>query len=250
MLVRVLFFGQLKDIVGRAEDRLELAEGAVLGAVLDHYRQLFPRLDALAPSIVLAHNHQFANPATPLQAGDEVALLPPVSGGAESLAAGAAPTGYVRQIALPQGHFFALTRARIDAEQLRALALCPHDGALVTFEGVVRNNSGGRRTRYLEYECYEPMAIRVLAEVGCDIAAHHAIDRIVMVHRLGRMQIGETSVAVVVSAPHRKPAFDAALEGINRLKKTVPIWKKEFFEDGEVWVDGEWDEAVIARNRA
>ena len=106
---------------------------------------------------------------------------------------------------------------------------------------VVRNNSKGRKTLYLEYECYEPMAIKTLAAIGREIAASHAIGRIAMVHRLGRMEIGETSVAVIVTAPHRKPAFDAALEGINRLKRLVPIWKKEHFMDGEVWVEGEWD---------
>ena len=89
------------------------------------------------------------------------------------------------------------------------------------------------------------MAIEVMATIGLEIAKSHAIGRIAMIHRLGRIDIGETSVAVIVTAPHRKPAFDAALEGINRLKRTVPVWKKEFFVDGEVWVDGEWDESVI-----
>jgi molybdopterin synthase catalytic subunit len=88
------------------------------------------------------------------------------------------------------------------------------------------------------------MALRMMAEIGADIARSHAIGRISMVHRLGRLEISETSVAVVVTAPHRKPAFEAALEGINRLKKLVPVWKKEYFVDGEVWVDGEWDDAV------
>ena len=89
------------------------------------------------------------------------------------------------------------------------------------------------------------MAIKIMAEISREIAAAFAIGRIAMVHRLGRIGIGETSVCVVVTSPHRKPAFDAALEGINRLKRTVPIWKKEFFVDGEVWVDGEWDDAVV-----
>jgi MoaE-MoaD fusion protein len=91
------------------------------------------------------------------------------------------------------------------------------------------------------------MAIKMMAQIGQEIAASHAIGRIAMVHRLGRMEIGETSVAIVVAAPHRKPAFEAALDGINRLKKLVPIWKKEHFEDGEIWVEGEWDESVLSR---
>ena len=147
----------------------------------------------------------------------------------------------------PAGHFFALTREPIEPADVRRRLLRGEDGALVHFEGVVRNNTKGRATRYLDYECYEPMAIKVMEQIGVEIAAAHAIGRIAMVHRLGRMEIGETSVVVVVTAPHRRPAFEAALEGINRLKKLVPIWKKEHFVDGEVWVEGEWDESVIGR---
>jgi molybdopterin synthase catalytic subunit len=93
----------------------------------------------------------------------------------------------------------------------------------------------------LEYEGYEPMALQTMARIGREIAAAREICRIAMVHRLGRLLVGETSVAVVVTAPHRRPAFEAALEAIDRLKKVVPIWKKEYFEDGEVWVAGEAD---------
>ena len=119
------------------------------------------------------------------------------------------------------------------------------DGAIVRFEGVTRNNSGGRQTLYLEYECYEPMAISMMAQIGRDLAASHAVGRIAIVHRPGHLEIGEASVVIAVSAPHRKPAFDAALEGINKLKRLVPIWKKEHFADSETWVDGEWDESVL-----
>jgi molybdopterin synthase catalytic subunit len=111
---------------------------------------------------------------------------------------------------------------------------------------VVRNNSKGRHTVYLEYECYEEMALRQMASIGREIATGFAIGRIGIIHRLGRLQIGEASVAVAATAPHRKPAFEAALEAINRLKREVPIWKKEFFSDGAVWVDGEWDERLLA----
>ncbi|MEI9813088.1 MAG: molybdenum cofactor biosynthesis protein MoaE [Acidobacteriota bacterium] len=110
---------------------------------------------------------------------------------------------------------------------------------------MTRNNTKGRATRYLEYECYEKMAIQVMAELGRDIAvkgtAAGEIGRIGIIHRLGRLEIGEASVVIVVTSPHRKAAFAAALDAINRLKQTVPIWKKEFFADGEVWVEGEWD---------
>ena len=138
-----------------------------------------------------------------------------------------------------------MTRDAIDGTALARQLLRGEDGAFVNFEGVARNNTKGRATRFLEYECYEPMALRMMAEIGAEIARKHEIGRIAMVHRLGRLEISETSVAVVVTSPHRRAAFDAALEGINRLKKVVPVWKKEYFVDGEVWVDGEWDDAVV-----
>jgi molybdopterin converting factor subunit 1 len=230
--IKVLFFGLLKDICG-AEDRLELPAGATAGAVFEHYAAAFPKLRAMASSVVLARNHEFASTREPLTDGDEVALLPPVSGGA-----------YISQIIDPEGHFFALTREPIDPRGLEARLLQGCDGASVTFQGVVRNNTSGRATLRLEYECYEPMAIRKMAEIGREIASASAISRIGMVHRLGTMEIGEASVVIVVAAPHRKPAFDAALDGINRLKKLVPVWKKEFFADGEIWVEGDWDQSA------
>ena len=234
MHVKVLFFGVLKDVVGGPEDRLEIAEGARLANVFDHYAARFPRLRDMANSIVLARNQEFSRLSADVQDGDEVAFLPPVSGGAGD---------YLEEIR-ENGNLFALTRHQVDPRAIARELLCGEDGAVVTFEGVVRNNTKGRPTLYLDYECYEAMAIRVMAQLACELARGHAISRVAMVHRLGRLQIGETSVAVLVTAPHRKPAFEAALEGINRLKRTVPIWKKEYFAGGEVWVEGEWDQSV------
>jgi molybdopterin synthase catalytic subunit len=234
--VKVLFFGQLKDIAGRSEDVIELMDGARLKDIFELYAGRFPRMNELRSSIVVALNQQFANGEAALRDGDEAAFLPPVSGGS---------SGFTHEIQDEAGHFFALTRTAVDTAGLKKRLLAGTDGAVVDFEGVVRNNTKGRPTRYLDYECYEAMAVKMMARIGLEIAASHSIGRIGMVHRLGRMEIGETSVAIVVTAPHRKPAFDAAFEGINRLKKLVPIWKKEFFEDGEVWVEGEWDEAVL-----
>ncbi len=237
--VKVLFFGMLKDIVGRSEDEIEVDEGARLGSVFDRYAREFPRLSGLASSIVLASNHQFCDRSAAVREGDEIAFLPPVSGGSGR---------YTHEISdAAEGHFFALTREPIDAAGVARKILRGEDGAVVNFEGVVRNNTKGRATEFLDYECYEPMAVKTMAEIGRDIARAHPVGRIAMVHRLGRMQIGETSVAVIVTAPHRKPAFEAALEGINRLKRLVPIWKKEHFADGEVWVEGEWDESVLKK---
>ena len=238
MHIRVLFFGLLKDVCGRSEDALELPAGATAGSVFDHYAEAIPKLRGMAASIVLARNQEFAKRVDPLADGDEVALLPPVSGGA--------PSGRdsSHEITDDAGHYFAITRDVIDPRALEARVLEGCDGALVTFQGVVRNNTKGRATLRLEYECYEAMAVRKMAEIGREIAGQFAVGRIAMVHRLGVLEIGEASVMVVVAAPHRRPAFEAALEGINRLKKLVPVWKKEFFEDGEVWVEGEWDQGA------
>jgi MoaE-MoaD fusion protein len=236
--VKVLFFGQLKDIVGRAEESLEMEDGSVLQILFDHYARQFPKLEKMSGSIVMALNQQFSERSAALSPGDEVAFLPPVSGGSNP---------YTYEIIDEAGHFFALTRAPIDERSIKTRLLQGEDGAVVVFEGVVRNNTKGRATKFLDYECYEGMAVKMMAEIGREIAAKHAIGRLAMVHRLGRMEIGETSVAVVATAPHRAPSFEAALEGINRLKKLVPIWKKEHFADGEVWVDGEWDDSVLGR---
>lgn len=236
--LKVLFFGQLKDIAGRSEDALEVPEGSRIDHVFEHYATAFPRMRELAGSIVVACNQRFTPVSHAVEEGDEIAFLPPVSGGSGN---------WTQQIEAEGGHFFALTRAPIDTQWLRNRLLQGTDGAIVLFEGVVRNNTKGRPTLYLDYECYEGMAIRTMSDIGLEIAQQHAIGRIAMVHRLGRMEIGEASVVVVATAPHRRPAFDAALEGINRLKKLVPIWKKEFFADGEVWVEGEWDSSVRQR---
>lgn len=157
---------------------------------------------------------------------------------------------YPEQIRDPAGHFFALTRNAIESHALARALQRPEDGAVNIFEGIVRNNTRGRATRHLEYECYQSLAIRQMAAIGLEIAAQFPIGRIAMVHRLGRLEIGEASVVIIATAPHRRPAFEAALEGINRLKREVPIWKKEFFQDGEVWVDGEWDDRLLERARA
>jgi molybdopterin converting factor subunit 1 len=241
--VKVLFFGMLKDIVGRAEDHIEVADGARLESVFTRYARQFPRLTDLESSIVLALNQEFRDRSAAIREGDEIAFLPPVSGGSSREAG-----RYTHQICDAEtGCFFALTRETIDTQGIARELLRGEDGAVVDFEGVVRNNTKGRATKFLDYECYEPMAVKMMAEIGREILGTHAIGRIAMVHRLGRLEIGEASVVIVVTAPHRKPAFEAALEGINRLKRLVPIWKKEHFADGEVWVEGEWDESVLKK---
>jgi len=120
-------------------------------------------------------------------------------------------------------------------EKLKA----PPDGAVVVFEGIVRNHSGNRATLYLEYEAYEAMAMAKMREIGEQMRQKFSIRRFAMIHRLGRLEIGETSVLIAVCSAHRAAAFDACRFGIDILKSTVPIWKKEFFRDGSAWAEGE-----------
>jgi len=236
MHTRILFFGMLKEHVGRSSEETDFPEGADLRAVFDRYANSYPALKTMAGSIVMARNREFAPLDTRIADGDEIAFLPPVSGGDEDALH---PLEIVEN-----GNYFALTRHTIDPRSIAARVLTGGEGAVVTFEGTVRNNTNGRRTQCLDYECYEAMAIRVLARIGAEIAAADGIHRVAIVHRLGRLLIGETSVAVVVTAPHRRAAFEAALAAIDRVKKQAPIWKKEHFADGEVWVEGEWDRDV------
>lgn len=222
--VKVLFFGVLKDILGRSEDQFEFHPPLTAGDILQRYYATSETAPQGRPSILIARNREFTAANTMVEDGDEIAFLPPVSGG--------------------DGHIFEITRKPIDARALAEQLVRGEDGALVTFEGVVRNNTKGRRTLHLEYECYEEMALPLMARIGREIAAAHAIGRIGIVHRLGRLTIGEASVVIVAVSPHRKQAFAAAHEAIDRLKREVPIWKKEFFADGAVWADGEWDERL------
>src|ERR1039458_7358456 len=171
------------------------------------FRREPPRMRELAGSIVVARNREFAEISTPLAEGDEVAFLPPVSGGACAIS-------HIAEA----GHYFALTRHAIDTRALAARLLTGAEGAMVTFEGKVRNHTGGRATLCLDYECYEPMALKMMAQIGLGLAAGREIERIAMMHRLGRMLIGDTSVVILVTAAHRRPAFEAALEAIDQLK--------------------------------
>jgi molybdopterin synthase catalytic subunit len=138
-----------------------------------------------------------------------------------------------------ESDWFELLEVPIDPSAVTQHVRADQDGAVVTFDGFVRNESHGRRTFYLEYEAYASMALAKMREIGAQLHQKFAIHRVAILHRLGRLEIGETSVFIAVSAPHRAAAFDACRYAIDTLKRTVPIWKKEYFEDGAVWADGE-----------
>ena len=222
MQVRVLFFGVLKDLLSSSGEAVTLPEGATVAQLMEQLRNGagHPVWSALAVAV----NREYAVASAVLHEGDEVALLPPVSGGAD--VAAAAP-------------IVALTRERIDRDALVVALQQPSDGAVVVFDGIVRDNTRGRKTLYLEYEAYEEMALEQMQKLAREAAERFAIDRVGVVHRLGRLEIGESSIVIVVTSAHRAAAFDACRWLIDTLKRSVPVWKKEHFTDGAVWKDGE-----------
>ena len=132
---------------------------------------------------------------------------------------------------------FRVTTEPLDVQQVHNLVKSPADGAVVTFDGIVRNNFDGREVRYLEYEAYTAMAEKKMADIAAEAQNKFAVDDIAMVHRIGRLEIGESSILIAVAAPHRQPAFEACAYAMDRVKEEVPVWKKEFFADGEShWV--------------
>jgi molybdopterin synthase catalytic subunit/molybdopterin converting factor small subunit len=219
MRVRILTFGILKDLVPETTGHLDLPDGSTVAGLLHACRSSIAGHEALWSSIAVAVNREYATAAHLLHDGDEVALLPPVSGGAASVVY--------------------LTPHRIDAETIVSSLKQGADGAVIVFDGIVRNNTRGRKTLYLDYEAYEEMALKQMHELAEKAVAGFSVRQVALVHRLGRLEVGETSVLIAVASAHRAAAFDACRWLIDTLKKTVPIWKKEHFEDGAVWADGE-----------
>jgi molybdopterin converting factor subunit 1 len=226
MRVKVLLFGQLKDIVGRQEESLELDSGARLSSVMAHYSSHYPKFQGLTKSIACSINQEYAQSSAALKEGDEVGLLPPVSGGKSEVQA------------LRSEHC-ALVREPIDIHAIRQKLEHPEDGSALFFDGIVRNNTRGRSTLFLDYEAYDSMALNEMEKLAQAALEQFKVRDVRLVHRLGRLEIGETSVLIGVASAHRVAAFEACRWLIDTLKRTVPIWKKEYFEDGAVWADGE-----------
>ena len=222
----MLLFGQLKDIIGHQEDSLDLPAGSNLSSVMAHYAARYPKFQGLNNSIACSINQEYAQGSAVLKDGDEVGLLPPVSG------------GKVKVEELRSEHC-AIVREPIDIRAIRKSLDHPEDGAALIFDGVVRNNTRGRRTLFLDYEAYESMALNEMEKLAQASLERFKVRNVCLVHRLGRLEIGETSVMIGVASAHRGAAFEACRWLIDTLKKTVPIWKKEHFEDGAVWADGE-----------
>ena len=229
MRVQVVSFGPWRERVSAAAaGGWEVASGESVGALLERLRAQGVVADAMLASAAIAVNHEYVGREHMLNDGDEVAILPPVSGGVDEA---------VR-----------LVREAIDAEAVMASLRDGADGAMVTFDGKVRNNTRGRATLHLDYEAYEEMALKQMAALREEAIAKFGVREVAIVHRLGRLVVGETSVLIVVSSAHRGAAFEACRYVIDTLKKTVPIWKKEQFVDGAVWADGEpFPESVAPR---
>lgn len=225
MVVRVLLFGMLKEMYGGAHS-LTLPDNGTVSDIFTHFGRQSPQA-ALLQSCAVGVNQQYARRDHVLHDGDEVALLPPVSGGSP------ARITLARETIIP-------------AELLRDFA-SGSDGAIVTFAGIVRDNTRGRRTLHLDYEAYEAMALKQMHELAAQSRREHEIRDALLIHRLGRLHVGEISVFIAVAAPHRAQAFAACCWLIDTLKRTVPIWKKEHFADGAVWADGEPFPEVLSR---
>jgi len=235
MQVQVLFFGMLKELAGRSSETLSLPEGARLADVMRHYEEQIPRWKELSPAIAMSINREYAGSESGLKSGDEIGLLPPVSGGS-SPAAAEKRTAHCAIVYEP-----------IDSALLLAAIKQPEDGAAVMFDGIVRNHTKGRSTLFLDYEAYDEMALKQMEQLAQRALSDFQVRDVRIVHRLGRLQIGETSVLILVSSAHRAAAFDACRWLIDTLKRTVPIWKKEHFADGAVWADGEPFPAEVPR---
>jgi molybdopterin converting factor subunit 1 len=238
--VKVLFFGAARDAVGETDMELILNGATTSARALEILKEKYPHLERFGRSLLLAVNHEYARAGTQLNDGDELAVFPPVSGGASA-------EGIETSRSNEDRDFFELTTDSIDVGEIARRVVLPGCGATVTLDGYAREWTKGRRTRYLVYEAYEPMALQEMQRLGRKAHERFEIVYIGIVHRTGRLEIGETSVVISVGAPHRKAAFEACEWAIRELKRTVPIWKKEIFEDGEVWVEGEGSETSQAR---
>lgn len=215
--VRVLFFGAARDVVDQNPLEISLAAPATVSTAFQSLVAKFSELERFGRSLLFAVNQEYASPDTVLKENDELAVFPPVSGGSHD--------------------FFELTTEPIDVGEVARRVVLPECGATVTLDGYAREWTRGKHTLYLVYEAYDSMALTEMQRLGAEAHERFEIAHLAIVHRTGRLEIGETSVVIAVSAPHRQAAFQACEWAIRELKRTVPIWKKEVFENGEEeWV--------------
>lgn len=216
LTITVRYFAAAREKAQKREERVTLPDGATVKTLLDTLFAKSPALASLSKSLRVAVDEEFAPPETPLTDGVEVALIPPVAGGSVGL-------------------FKVVDRPLQVSEVIDAVS-GPTQGGLVSFSGAVRRLSKGQTVDHLEYEAFPPMAEKQMAKIATEAAERWPGVQVAIVHRVGRLQIGELAVVIAASAPHRKEAFLACEYAIDRLKQDVPIWKKETTTDGAVWV--------------
>lgn len=215
MQVKVLLFAALAERANRRDLLVTLADHATVHMLLEEIGSQHPELSGLLPSCFVSLNQEYASPSTVIQAGDEIAILPPVSGGEE-----------------PR---FSITDQPLSADLLVRLVSNPRAGAVLTFVGTVREFTHGQRTVSLSYEAYAPMAIQKMKEIAQEIQERWPQAEVAMHHRIGDLAIEDIAVIIAVATPHRNESFEAGRYAIERLKQIVPIWKKEIWEDGSEW---------------
>lgn len=216
MHLSIRLFAAARDALGTSSLIVELPTGSTVGHLIRELRSCYPAL-ASFPEMLISVNYEYANEDRPLEQDDEVALIPPVSGG---------------------GHF-EVTEHELTAESVSELVRSPECGAVTVFLGTARRMSGGREVRYLEYEAYPEMALRTFRQIAQEIRERWSTERVTIRHRVGRIDLGEVSVAIAVATEHRAEGFAACQYAIDRVKEIAPIWKKEVWVDGSEWVG--WD---------
>jgi molybdopterin synthase catalytic subunit len=225
MKVRLRLFASVREIVGAGELSMEVPDGTTVGQLVQRVGEAYPRLRGLSSSLLLAVNREYRPAGHALQDGDEVGLIPPVSGG----------TG-------EGGDLYRLTDRPLSLDALAGHVGVSTSGAVAGFLGIVRERSRGRKVIRLEYEAYPEMAEAKMRQIGAEIRAKWPVDAVAIAHRTGRLAVGEASVAIAVASPHRREALEACAYAIERLKEIVPIWKKEVWDDGSEWIGSTVDE--------
>jgi molybdopterin synthase catalytic subunit len=216
--VGVRLFARYREAAGRERLEIDLPDGGTVEAAWSAVVDRHPELRPYRPFTLFAVGNEYVQPEHPLKPTDELCLFPPVSGGSG-------------------GDIYRVVSTPLSPEAIAAEVDDPAAGGVVIFSGVVRNETGGRPVKFLEYEAHAPMAEAKMREIGDAVRVRWPdVKRVALLHRIGRLEIGESSVLIAVSAGHRQEAFEACKYAIDTLKRTVPVWKKEHFEDGEVWV--------------
>ncbi len=225
MKIRLRLFASVREIVGAGELSVDVPDGCTVGQLVQRLGETYPRLGGLSSSLLLAVNREYRPAEQPLQDGDEVGLIPPVSGGTDG-----------------GRDLYRMTDRPLSLDALASHVGVRTSGAVAGFLGIVRESSRGRKVIHLEYEAYPEMAEVKMRQIGEEIRAKWPVDAVAIVHRTGRLAIGEASVAIAVASPHRQQALEACAYAIERLKEIVPVWKKEVWDDGSEWIGSTVDE--------